>query len=391
MQRRSGGSAAEGVPLLLSVDNATPWLLERALIGVADIVDGRLAVVDAARRNRNLRVTREHGRGYLIKQPAEGDRGHASTVEIEAMFYRFCSRDAGAAALRPFVPAFVDYVEPGILVVELLDRALPLSTWYAPGVEAELRTCAAAQLGDALACLHTTVSPTNLQRQMPATFCGDAPWVLSLHRPRPAVLERISAANVQTIKILQGHRAAAAALDRLRLSWSGTAVVHNDVKGDNVLVWPVDGVPPCAVRLVDWELVQCGDPAWDVGGVFTDMWMHWISVVPFSAGRKPEDVLDSANQQLSSFFPAARAFWSAYRRRALQDRDEWAPFLQRAVQMAAARLVQTAYELAQEAATLPNASVAMLQVAVNVLDDPDTAQIHLLGIPPSLTLRALGR
>jgi Ser/Thr protein kinase RdoA (MazF antagonist) len=379
------------VPLLLTVDNATQWLLERKLLTTADIVDGRVLIADAARRNRNLRVTRgtEPTAGYLIKQAGESGRDYTQTIRSEAAFYRFCDRDSLAAPLRTFVPGFVDYVESsGTLVIELLEHAVPIWTFWASGASDEVRTAAARNLGEALACLHATWRLPDDSARLPGPLSSDAPWILGVHRPRPSILERISAANLQALKILQSNPRVTDALDALRNSWMVSTVIHNDIKSDNVLVWQTpDG--ECQLRLVDWELVQAGDPAWDVAGVFTDIWMHWISGIPFGANRAPEEALADAHQQLSTLFAANRAFWSAYRKRALGDREAWTTLLERAVRYAAARLIQSAYEQAQDAPLLPNSSVAMLQVAANVLQDADTAQVHLLGIPPSLSFAAL--
>jgi hypothetical protein len=50
------------------------------------------------------------------------------------------------------------------------------------------------------------------------------------------------------------------------------------------------------------------------------------------------------------------------------------------VRGAAARLVQTAYEHAFGVLSLSNESVLMLQLAANVLSDPEAAAEHLFGL-----------
>ena len=46
----------------------------------------------------------------------------------------------------------------------------------------------------------------------------------------------------------------------------------------------------------------------------------------------------------------------------------------------AARLIQTAYEMAQTAQTLPAASVLLLQISANLLTDPAVRQVQLYGL-----------
>ena len=48
-------------------------------------------------------------------------------------------------------------------------------------------------------------------------------------------------------------------------------MIHNDIKSDNVLIRAGRGRGRVEARIVDWELVQLGDPAWDLAGACRDM------------------------------------------------------------------------------------------------------------------------
>jgi aminoglycoside phosphotransferase (APT) family kinase protein len=137
------------------------------------------------------------------------------------------------------------------------------------------------------------------------------PWILSAHRPSPEVFSRLSPAHVQLLSLLQKETALVSGLDRLRNEWTPDTLIHNDLKGDNVLVvLDAEGGP--SVRIVDWELVQLGDAAWDVGAVFRDFLDYWLMSVPLSGDLSPEEMLDAAEIPLARLHPAARAFWSGY-------------------------------------------------------------------------------
>ena len=76
-----------------------------------------------------------------------------------------------------------------------------------------------------------------------------------------------------------------------------------------------------------------------------------------------------------------RRFWQAYvRQMGLEDRVAW-EWLLRSVCYAAARLVQTAFEQSQGAVQLTGNALCFLQVSLNMLQRPDEAAVHLLGIP----------
>jgi len=104
--------------------------------------------------------------------------------------------------------------------------------------------------------------------------------------------------------------------------------------------------------------------------------------MPLSATRTPEQMLEEAQYPLTAMQPAIRACWREYRRTCALGADDAAGLLSRAVGYAAARLIQSAYERAHGAVALPNQSVMSLQLAANILADPDAALLHLLGIPP---------
>lgn len=371
--------------MTLTVDSATPYLVSRGLVAVASIVEGDYVVIDSARRNRNLKVVCEGAPSYLIKQPDRNEPGSEQTIRLEAGFYELCRTWERAAGMQAVVPRlFAFYPDDDVLVIELLRDAVPLWQHYAAADAEHFPIGVAAALGRALGVFHTAFrgcSPGD--HRWLAGLGAHAPWILWVHKPGPDILERISPANLQTLKILQKEPRLSSRLDDLRRRWRVESLVHNDVKGENVLVRAGDGEASGPdVRIVDWELVQFGDPAWDVGAVFHDFLLFWIASMPLSATRTPEQMLEEAQYPLTAMQPAIRACWREYRRTCALGADDAAGLLSRAVGYAAARLIQSAYERAHGAVALPNQSVMSLQLAANILADPDAALLHLLGIPP---------
>src|ERR1700722_7316310 len=122
---------------MLTVDSALGFLLDRELVHARDVVDGDVEIADAARRNRNLRVTRRSHRSYLIKQPDPGEPRTRETLTAEARFYAFCD-DPRAAPLLACVPRLLEFhPEPAMLILELVRDAVTLRGYYASLVEEE--------------------------------------------------------------------------------------------------------------------------------------------------------------------------------------------------------------------------------------------------------------
>ncbi|HEX8179666.1 MAG TPA: phosphotransferase [Pyrinomonadaceae bacterium] len=370
---------------MLSIENALPYLLDRGLITPQSVLDGELLIASAARRNRNLRVTRKDGVSYLIKQPDDPTYGGAYTLRCEASFYTFCQNELAAAPLLPFLPRMMYFdAERSLLALELFEDAEPLWKQYSKSDAVNFPGYIASALGRAMGVLHKTLRwPVSAGADKQLNWLRrDVPWVMQVHKPGPEVLSNISPANYQTLKILQTQENLSTHLDNLGRLWQSQNIIHSDIKSDNVLVLPApEGADARAVeiRLVDWETVQLGDPAWDVAGALQDFVLFWISSMA-QGPYTPEQMVATARYPLIVLQSAIRSLWRGYR-----TTTELAPpaanaLLGRAVRYSAARLIQSAYEMAMSAQALPVTSVLLLQISANLLADPDAGQVQLYGL-----------
>ena len=367
----------------LDVDTAVTYLLECKLVDTAAIVAGDLTVRSALRRNRNLRVERRRGPGYLLKQPDPGEWGGARTLSTEAGFFHLCQEEPAAAAVAEFVPLLCHHDPAGpALVFELLVGAENLWHTYSARPASEFPVEIPRALGRAVGTVHAAFgSPPLADHPFVTALSAAPPWVLSVHQPTSELLSRLGAAHRQTLRILQADERLTARLDALRPEWRVETLVHSDLKSDNVLVAELPGQPP-AVSLVDWEMVQRGDPAWDLAGVLQDFVLFWISRMPLDPKLAPEVRVAQSETPLAALQPAIRAFWHGYRLAAAPAAGEIAELQRRAVLYSAARLIQSAYEKARGYDRLPADAVLALQIAANVLDRPAEAAFHLYGLSP---------
>ena len=342
-----------------------------------------MTVTSVARRNRNLRVESTAG-GYLIKQPDDPTEGGYHTLRAEVDFYAFCQQEPAASVMANVLPRLI-FFDPdrSLLALELLAAAnSPWQWFWAAGPEAFPHEIG-RRIGRMLGQVHRTFGdPAVLEDPSIARLSPAVPWVMMVHKPGPEILSTISAANYQTLRILQTEGRFGESLDRLRGEWRPETVIHGDVKSDNILVSPpaVPGTGSETIRLVDWELVQRGDPAWDVAGVFQDTVLFWINSMP-SGGGNVNAMAASAGFPWSILQAYLRSFWQGYRQTAGLSADEADATLLRAVAFSGARLVQTAYEVSQAWDAMPAQSVLLLQVSANLLADAESAQLQFYGIP----------
>ncbi len=355
----------------LNKNDLVHYLLERGLLDYRAVVDGDVMVVEGARRHHNYSVIRRDGAGLFIKQMQPDQAYSAQTLQKEAACYVMMESDPALAEIHALMPRFRSYdPDRHILVVELIGGGENLTELHrrANAFPAEV----AQRVGELLARYHEVSSRELLPRANSAIFQGQPPWILSFHLMPRGSMQNLSAANGQFMAILQSYPDFGQALDRVRTGWRRNALIHGDMKFDNVVVRGDDQ----SMHVVDWELADVGDSAWDVASILQAYLTWWIATLQ----QVPADGAgDGAQYPLESIQPAIRAFWEAYassRRLGARDADAE---LERAVSYAGARMLQTVYESMAWAQSLTQHAVWQVQACMNILKEPRAAATDLLG------------
>ena len=371
---------------MLTVDNAVTFLLEQGMIDVSVIIDSDLIIRSVARRNRNLKVEGPASTGLFVKQAESTAGSERETLSREAGFLYFCASEPGIDQLRRLVPRLISAsVEGTVLVLELISGAASLWSQLETEADPELFIGAARRLGQVLATLHRILSISKWGENARLAWLSQSiPWGMTLHRPAIGLLADLGPANAETLRVVQDEPGFADGLESLCSRWEPTSVIHGDIRLDNVLVRPRIGAKdsePNELWVTDWEMVQFGDPAWDLAGAFQDLLVFWVSTMPRSGDLSIEQMIYQAKAPLSLMRRGARAISHGYREGANLAACDEQELLGRAVAFSAARLVQSAFEAAHNATSLVGRSVCLLQISANLLGDPERAQTELYGIP----------
>jgi hypothetical protein len=353
---------------MITIDDATTFLLDSRLIGLDAVIDGDLEITSTTRRNRNLQISYRHG-GVMLKQPHDNMHESADSLRREAKFYRYCDR---LNLLNDLIPTLIYVKESdGLLLVELFKDALPLWRYYRQRGHERFPAGTAGALGTRLSQFHRQARTWRTQEMDALGFLQeDLPFAFTLHCPHPNMLSYLSGGSNALIESLQSDSEACALLNALRERWSIEAVIHGDIKMDNVLVLNPNtqeesGVS--SIRLIDWEMAQWGDPAWDVAGVFQDFVFWWVISMPQHDDR--QRMAAESGFPIQSLRAGANAFWRCYR--ADMDCATAHIMLRKAISFAACRMVQTAYEIASRFDHIPTPSSILLQAGINLLKDPE--------------------
>jgi hypothetical protein len=367
---------------MLSLDDAVPYLLSRQLIDPACIVDGSLTIQSAARRNGNLKIEGPQGAGLLIKQPIDPTEQGRETLSSEAAFYQFCQEEPAAAAMAQIAPHLVFHdVDRCLIGLRLLSEAVTLSSFLTGAQERHSSIEVAGALGLAMGIVHQTFSRADLANcPRLAWLSRRAPWVMTIHRPTPQFLASQSPANFELIRLLQTQNGCAPGLDRLHANWRVETVIHGDIRPSNVLVTKARGELPREVRIIDWEMVQLGEAAWDLAGALQGFARLWVESMPMTENLSIDERVAQASFPLDFVQRLSRSLWRGYQVASDGPRPEPDRLLDRAVKLSAVRMIQAAYEISDELTVLDPRSVIMLQLGANVLSHPEVARTQLFGI-----------
>ena len=329
---------------------------------------GDLRVVATERRNRNFKVLAGIGPSYLVKQAKNAETVRTLTHEAAVLRALSMRHDRLSAHLPRCADFDPDRV---VLVLDLAPGAESLN-------DSNLRRrrfspSEARSTGRIVALVHRRPPPFELRD-------GSLPATLLLHRPRLGLLSDLSRGDLRLLEAAQSDPVFSEALDELGRTWRPASLVHGDLKWDNLVMVSDRRDVGGHLMLVDWELAGPGDPRWDVGTALSTFLSSWVMSIPMAGDGASPQLMRLAMFPLQRLQPAARAFWSGYRRTAGLEGDAAAGFLEVAIRFAAGRLVQTAFEYLQMSSQLSANAVAMVQLAANVMREPQRAATSLLGL-----------
>ncbi len=356
----------------LNVANLSHFLICRGLLDPETVVFGDLCIVDSSRRNSNFKVIRATGPGLFVKQMRGLQSDAMLTLRREAACYELAW---GHPALSGLMPRLVKYdAVRHVLVVELLPEAESLADYHVR--KKAFPVDIGRMLGEALGACHARSSTFPENKALEGLLAHRVPVILTLGRGGHAMLGKFGRIGPSASAVLQQHKDLEALLDALGAEWRLDSLIHGDMRWDNLLVFPTPS--GFDFRIVDWEMADFGDAAWDVGTVLQGFLSAWILSMPIASHLPPEAYVGAAAEPLEPMQPEVRAFWSAYAASRGIPANKRAAELQRCMRFAAARLAWSAVERCMLEPQLDVFSTAHLQVSQNILRDPEGAVRKLL-------------
>lgn len=359
----------------------TDTLLQHGLLTEQALAEGDVMVAVSKSRHQLFSVLCRRSDSYFVKRAEAVEMDAFETLGREALLYQMIATEPELAPLAAFIPRFVKYDrDSNIFILGYLDKAINLQRYAL--TRAGMIEPVISRVGTAVATIHRS-KPRH--RKDPASgkplFPCKPQWMLQAHATMSPNHQMLTTGNRQLLDILRGPMGLAAELDRLHREWKTDTFLHTDLKLENCLICetPETSAPP-RLYLIDWEMADYGDAAWDVASIFQSLLLLWIESIPSQPGQSLEEVSAQAKVPIGHAQTAIRAFWSSY-----VDAMELKPTprdraLHRATRFLGARLVQRAYERMARHNNIDAHSFLILQVAANVMKNTESAIVELLGI-----------
>jgi hypothetical protein len=351
------------VTMILTGENIVHYLIDRNILSAESVVDGDLIVMDMTRRNRNFKILRKGEAGYFVKQVKNYEPSALSSLTREAQSYWLAKYAAGFKGISSLMPRLIDYDTNGsILITELFPGFENLTEMYQRLGNFPLPI--ASSLGASLGAYHREVDLAREDVDARKVFPRGLPWILTITPQFIRQAKATDANHQQFFTILEQYPEFLGAIERLRAGWQVNSLIHGDMKWDNCIVYEDE------VKIIDWELADLGDYAWDAGSIFQNFLTLWVGYEAAEAGTTRMDAMQSA----------MAAFWKAYAEKMSLDKDARAVLLEKCCQLAAIRMIQTGYEFMHFSKKLDRNGILLLQLSLNILKDPREATTVLLGL-----------
>jgi hypothetical protein len=370
--------------MFLTAQNLFYYLRDTGLASADDVVGGDFGIVEVGRRNRNFLVLRPRTGSLFVKQVPIVAGETVLSFRREAACAQL-AHDAGeGTALHGVAPTLRRYdPDRHVLVYDALDPGETLTELVAR--LGSLPAGVADRLGRTVAACHLeSVRPGALAAVAPV-LPGEVPWVFQIGEKGEQVMPSMTGGVRQVLEAIRAVPELLYGLAALGAGWRRLALMHGDLKWDNVLV----AGPPAGdreLRLIDWELADLGDPLWDVAGMLVSFLQFWLMDVPAQqaadASRAPGD---GATVPLAAARALAREFWAAYAETTRETFPLSGEPALLAGRLTGARLVLFAFELVQGTPAMsPHAGLA-LRLGRDLLAEPGRAMAEILGLGPAAT------
>jgi aminoglycoside phosphotransferase (APT) family kinase protein len=365
--------------MLLTESNIIHYLLSRGLAETSSFVLGNFSCRSGISRHNNFIINKEYETyRYFVKQ-AFANKEKTGSLKREGYFYEFVFGNEKYQELQKYLPGIKIFDEQNsILVLEYSADYSNLYDWLLNVQHANNPEPVASEVAAALFSLHTISDKATNGLQETGFLNETKPWILNLSEMKMTESANTrSEAEGKSLELIFTMPGFVQMIEDAGKLWEPSGLIHGDCKLNNFLVRQQDNEDKnFKLQLIDWELVNTGDPLWDMATVFQSVLTAWV------IKEDPLYKLAAADKEVSikTLQDFMTTCWKEYAFRFNWDKLTERAMLEKCTAFSALRLIHACFESTPGAKSLRPHSARLLQLSHNIFSDLKGAGEHLLGI-----------
>ncbi len=382
------------MPVILSSNNVLDYLAEHNLCELKDRLDVQITAKEY--KNFNLLVSWGSERSLLVKQERNVARGNnQNDLWPEWRINEFFKHFPELHRLSSLISEVVHFdSENAILVLNYFEHYSDYSNFYISHQNQFFPTAIAASLGTTLATLHkSTLASLAYRGFLTQSSTPETPakvqvpkFLRGLERVGPGIFSKISTDGLEFWKLYQRYESLHQSMIDICDTFDPCCLTHNDLGLRNILLnlkWELptterqDSDP--MVRVIDWEFLSWGDPAYDLGMVLSGYLKIWLRSLVVSRAINIQMALRFAKTPLEKLQPSMVAILRSYMAHFPEILERHPNFLSRVMQFTGLVLIKRIQEKLEQLDPFDNTSICTLQVAKALLCNPEQSILNILG------------
>lgn len=334
--------------------------------------------------NFNLVVKSDEDISFLVKQNSlNGNNNTLGSLPVEWVFQKLIDNFTDLASIQSLVSKvlFLDWSNC-ILVSVFYSDYLGLDRFYA--INNNFNPQISAVFGANLAKIHRAT----YQQQAHLKFLGRY-LKLDLEKTKPNFLRRIANLDPSIMgkvcpdgldfyKLYQRFPSLDSAINELYAHIKPSCLIHNDLTLDNFIIdRQIDchaesvEIEPEQIKIIDWERINWGDPAVDLGMVISEyIGGIWLGNLISDRNLDINTMLESAAFPLETISPTLKALMQRYLAHFPEIIAHRPDFVKRVVQFIGIGILNRLTYYVEHHYPFQNNSICKLQVAKNLLCHP---------------------
>jgi hypothetical protein len=387
---------------LLSSENVIRYLLEQGLCHAEECLSAQ--VVAKEYKNFNLLVSLDENQHFLVKQERQNAEGKSrNELWFEWRMHEFLQTFAELSDLSSQASKVIHFdPERSIIVLQYFSQYSDLAHFYADAPVDQFPVEIAGALGTLVARIHRrtfqNLAYQNFLAHGTSSTGGNVRtprFLRGLERVGPGLFSHIQADGIDFWRLYQRFDSLHEAMVEATAAFKPCCLTHNDLRLWNILVnlnWNAlvtqQSLSTPIIKLIDWEFYAWGDPAYDLGMLFSGYLKLWLRSLILSKTIPLEAALHLATTPLEYLQPSLLTLIQAYLAEFPEILTHRPDFIPRVMQFTGLVLLKRIQGKLEQFNPFDNSSIGTLQVAKTLLCQPEQSVTSVLGTSVSELMAA---